>query len=201
VSIYAVVWLAQVPALVGRSPLGALVRRWWTTSPGRVAAVLSLAIVWAGARAWAVAPWRLALPTEPGAGAVVFPAGAVSYLAAQRFHGHLLTPFELGAYVSWKLHPVVQVSLDGRYEAAFDHQLLVEHVVFYGALAGWPAVRAKYATDALLVPASAPVAAVLRTEAAWPLVYEDDAYQVYARPGLPLPVIDARGQVPAGSFP
>jgi hypothetical protein len=201
VSIYAVVWLAQVPPLVERSPLGALVRRWWTASPRRVAVVMSLVIAWAGSRAWAVAPWRLDVPTQPRAGAVVFPAGAVGYLATHGFHGHLMTPFEAGAFVSWKLHPDVQVSLDGRYEAAFDHQLVVEHVVFYGAVPGWEAVRAKYATDAVLVPAGAPIASVLEAEAAWPLVYEDDAYRIYARPGLALPVVDERGRVPIGTFP
>jgi len=50
---------------------------------------------------------------------------------------------------------------------------------------------------------SAPVAAALRADGAWPLVYQDDAYQIYMRPerAAPLTRVDRRGQIPAGSFP
>jgi hypothetical protein len=201
VSIYAVVWLAQVPPLVTRTRLGELLERWWTLAPRRTAVALIVAIVWAASRAGAVAPWRLDVVTRPEVGPVAFPAGAVAYLEANRFRGNLMTPFDVGAFVSWHLYPDVRVSLDGRYEVAFSHALLVEHVVFYGALPGWQDVRAKYPPDAVLTPATAPIADAMQNEAAWSLVYVDDAYRIYARPGLVLPPIDRRGRTPEGSFP
>jgi len=164
---------------------------------------LVVGIAWAASRAMAVAPWRLDLPTTPGSWTVAFPAGAVSYLADSGFRGHLMTPFDLGAFVSWKLYPAVRVSLDGRFEVAYPHQVLVDHVVFYQAQPGWRDVREKYPTDAVLVPAGVPIAGVLRAEGRWPLVYQDDAYEVYVRPerAATLARVDRRGHIPTGGFP
>jgi hypothetical protein len=203
VSIYAIVWLAQVPPLLAGTQLDALVERWWTTLPRRVVAALLVGIVWAASRTVTVAPWRLDLPTKPGKWAVAFPAGAVGYLEDSKFHGNLMTPFELGAFVSWKMYPDVRVSLDGRFEVAYPHQVVADHIIFYEASPGWQAARDKYPTDAVLVPVSAPVANALRADGAWPLVYQDDAYQIYMRPerAAQLARVDRRGQIPPGSFP
>jgi hypothetical protein len=114
-----------------------------------------------------------------------------------------MTPFELGAFVSWKLYPRVKVSLDGRFEAAYPMRVFDDHGVFYEAEPGWQQVREKYPTDAVLVPAGVPIAPVLRAEGLWPLVYQDDAYLVFMRPerAAALARVDRRGQVPPGSFP
>lgn len=203
VSIYAIVWLAYVPPLVARTPLAALVERWWATRPLVVAAALVGAIVLVGSRVLAAAPWRLDLPTRPGTWSVTFPAGAVDYLSEVGFEGNVMTPFEVGAFVSWKLHPAVRVSLDGRFEVAYPHEVFVDHGTFYGATDGWQSARDRYPADAVLVATSTPVAEALRREGRWPLRYEDDAYLIFMRPerAASFPRVSRRGETPAGRFP
>jgi hypothetical protein len=46
-----------------------------------------------------------------------------------------------------------------------------------------------------------PVAPIVRAQTAWTLVYEDDSFLMFARPGLVLPYTDRRGQRIVGSFP
>jgi hypothetical protein len=62
---------------------------------------------------------------------VAFPA---DYLEESKFHGNLLTPFELGAFVSWKMYPDVHVSLDARFEVAYPHQVVADHVTLLARL-------------------------------------------------------------------
>jgi hypothetical protein len=59
----------------------------------------------------------------------------------------------------------------------------------------------RYPHDLVLVERAMPVAPLMRTQAAWTLVYEDDSFLVFARPGLALPYADRRGQRIVGSFP
>jgi len=106
-----------------------------------------------------------------------------------------------GAFVSWKLYPRVRISLDSRYEVAFEPALLTEHVAFFDARDGWQRFLAAYPTDLVLAPADAPIASALATQAAWTIVYRDDAFTLFARPGLSLPTLDRRDHPIVGTFP
>jgi hypothetical protein len=147
-------------------------------------------------------PWRLTVPgTTPDGAPAPYPVGPVEYLAQQQVHANLLVPFGAGAYAAWKLHPAVKVSLDSRYEAAFPPELLTEHLRFFAARAGWRAFLDRHPTDLVLTPADAPIAERLATQTAWTVVYRDDAYLLFARPGLALEVNDRRGERLVGTFP
>jgi hypothetical protein len=98
-----------------------------------------------------------------------------------------MTPFMVGPFVTWKLAPRVNVSLDGRYEAAYPVRLLTEQSDFYDARPGWPAMLDRYPTDVVLARRTAPVVAVLPTQATWRLVYQDNEYVLFSRPSLDLP--------------
>jgi hypothetical protein len=112
-----------------------------------------------------------------------------------------MTPFGYGAFVTWKLFPAVKVSLDGRFEVAYPPGAVRESLEFYAARPGWREVLTKYATDAVLVARSEPLSEAMREWGQWPLVYEDDAYLIYARPGVALPFSDHRRTRLAGEFP
>ena len=111
------------------------------------------------------------------------------------------TQFEVGAFVTWQLHPAVMVSLDGRFEAAYPPETLPEHLAFYAAKPGWQRMLDRYPTDAVLVPSGAPLAGAMPQAAEWSRVYRDDAYEIHARPGLALPVVDRSDQPLTGIFP
>jgi hypothetical protein len=125
----------------------------------------------------------------------------VQYLREVGFRGNLMVHFNVGAFVTWKLYPDVKVSMDGRYEVAYPPEALAENLDFYAAEPGWEQTLDKYPTDAVLVPTPMPVCTAIEDIDGWTRVYCDDTFEVYARRGLPLPVVDRRGQRFTGTFP
>lgn len=98
--IWAIVWIAYVPPLLATTPLAALLRRLWRTYTRPIAAAhLVLGLVITGTALARGAP-GVVLPVEPSA-RNPYPAGAVRYLADTGFQGNVMTPFGVGAYVSW----------------------------------------------------------------------------------------------------
>jgi hypothetical protein len=201
-SIFAVVWLGCAPAWFRSTPAGEAIVVAWGRRVKRAAALSALAAAGCAAVLAARAPWRLRVPANPGEHALLlYPEGAVRYLDEQGFRGNLMTPFTVGAYVAWHLHPRVRVSFDGRLEAAYPPDAARENRDFYAAREGWRETLAKYPTDAVLVRCTAPVAARLAEVEGWTLDYRDDAYEVFGRSGLPLAPVDRRGVRIEASFP
>jgi hypothetical protein len=201
-SIHTLLWFAHVPAMVESTEIGRVLRealasrRRWVTAIVLVA--LSLTIV----RFIRVEAWRLQVPANPGEHRkLTYPVGVVAYLRETGFEGNLMVPFIEGAYISWHLHPRVKVSLDSRFEVAYSPGALEESRVFYFARPGWQDELVKHPTDAVLVPVSRPVSKLMRETGIWPLIYQDDSFEVYARPGVELPPRDSRGKRFVGSFP
>ncbi len=147
--------------------------------------------------------WQVEVPqagVPQVAGDLSYPVGAVDYLATQRFHGNVMVPFRAGAYVSWKLYPNVKVSIDSRYEVAYPNVWVERVFRFYEAQEGWPGTLNAYPTDLVLTPKSAPVLPLLHN-LSWKPVYEDQQFEVVARPGLQLPAVDRGAETFAGTFP
>jgi hypothetical protein len=182
---YAIAWLATVPDYfagtgVGKAARSLVERRTRSVAIAATAVAALFSVLLLQER-----PWHLAVPNRPGyAGSPVsFPVGAVNYLRGVRFRGNVLTPFEQGAYVSWKLYPDVKVSLDSRYEVAYETDLVDTLVRFYRDAADVPGVLKRYDADLVLVPTDTPLA---RSPMMWTRVYQDDGFILYARPELHL---------------
>jgi hypothetical protein len=203
VSIYALVWFAYVPGLVASTGVGRVLQRLWERPPTLATYTTGVALIAVSASLFiSHRPWRLTVPgTTPDGAPVPYPVGPVEYLAANHVRANVLVPFGVGAFVSWKLHPRIKVSLDSRYEVAFRPDLLVAHLDFFAARRGWRDFLDAYATDLVLAPAGAQVVDALTTQSGWSIVYRDDAYVLFARPGLALPPNDRRGHRLVGTFP
>ncbi|MES1206824.1 MAG: hypothetical protein ABUS79_12880 [Pseudomonadota bacterium] len=206
VALFAVAWFCAVPGWLAATPLGALLDR--AVARRRVAFVVTLAALAAGIGLVAVAlpqhPFTLRLPAQAsdlGAAPVVYPAGATAYLDRAGFRGRVVTSFVNGGFVIWKLHPAARVSFDGRYEVAYRLESLGEDRTIHGARPGWQQVLARYAPDVVLVQRDEPLARALPDATGLTRVYRDDAYDVWARPGLGLPAADASGVPVAVAFP
>ena len=109
-----------------------------------------------------------------------------------------MTPFNYGAYVSWKLSPFVRVSLDSRYEAVYSERVFNKNLDFYSAKPDWQSTLSSYPTDAVLVPTAKPVAAHM-PETGWSRVYSDAHFEVYVSRSVHLPVVKWHGRVPDGT--
>ncbi len=213
-SIYGVVWLCFVPAFIEPTALGRLIRR------ANANLALPLALIWLAIAITGAASgarnrfWQLRLPTAPPAHgdryAIVYPAGVVKYLADNRFEENLMVPFEIGAYVSWKLYPHVKVSMDSRYEIAYPPEAAEENVAFYAGEKGWRETLDRYPPDAVLVPRWSPILKMLQTaepggetHKRWVQVYQDDGYSLFVRGNLfeRLPIVDRTGRSIKAEFP
>jgi len=203
-SIYLVVWQCYAPSYVQQTPLGRWLGEFWSGRRNLVAGVSAACGLLCLVGALAAAPWQLRLPVTLDAereGKPVYPVGAVEYLSRTQFRGNLMVPFIPGGYVIWKLHPRVRVSLDGRYEVAYQKGVLEENTALYEAQAGWQETLTRYPTDAVLVARSAPLAEALTTVPGWRRIYRDEAFELFARSGLNLPEEDRTGQIPQPQFP
>jgi hypothetical protein len=198
VSLYMVVWLSFVPAWLATTPVGQSIVDFWHRRQRFVIAACALVAGITLARATWAEPWRLVVPAtqaDEALGRPVYPAGAVAYLRQIGFRGNVMTPFVPGGYVLWNLHPWVKVSLDGRYEVAYQPGILERHVDFYDAQPGWQETLTAWPTDLVLVPVSSKVFEPLSEQPGWMRVYHDDTY------ALALPLVDARGLHLRASFP
>ena len=202
VSIFAVVWLGLAPAWIGATPLGLVLAEWWRAKSKIVLALGAVLSIASACVAFAREPWRLRVPANPGEHeSLLYPAGAVRYLEENRFEGNLMVPFSVGAFVSWKLHPRVLVSFDGRFEVAYPPRAAEENRDFYGARESWRATLARDPTDAVLAPSGSPIVAALASGEVWRACYRDDAYAIFVRKGLDLPAVDRRGALVRAEFP
>jgi len=204
-SLCAVVWLAYVPAWLTHTPLGRSMIRtvdvYRTAFIGASQGIAAACFLFAFANQF----WRPTLPPAVKYSDACFPSGAVEYLELHKFRGNLLTPFAQGAYVSWTMYPNVRVSLDGRYEVAYEDQVMLDHESLFKGKADWPKLLEKYPCDAVLVDQNSdlrPLLEVFRkensglpipTEHRWSFVYEDDAFVVLTKNvSETLPYLDRR---------
>ena len=193
VPLYAVAWAAYVPAWVSATPAGQWIARLFRKREA-VSAVCVIATMFFVVSLAVTGAWRLTVPGD------IFPVGAVHYLQEQGFHGNVMTPFEQGAYVSWRLFPAVKVSVDSRYDIAFPPAVVDESFRFYKAEPGWRGTLAKYPTDLVLTLRKAAVARRM-PDRGWKRVYADPWFEIYERPGLDLPFREGSTDAQWGTFP
>ena len=151
-------------------------------------------------------PWKLRIPialNHPVAASddVTYPAGAVDYLRQQHFHGNVMTHYNDGSYVMWYLWPDVRIGLDSRNDVGYTYPFICEILAFYKGQPGWHESLLRYPTDLVLVNRSYPLARLMESETNWSRIYRDDAFELWERPGLAMPLMDRRGQTLIATFP
>ncbi len=183
-SLYGVVWLALVPGWLTPTELGRSAIAWFQNR--RSWAMIGLAAVLVGCGAFTVAhaPWRSTMPSGSPASLMSYPVGACDFLVECGWQGNMVTPFASGGYVSWRCHPRILVSLDGRYEVAYRGDVLPKHDRFFAGNPGWEQLLEEYEIDFLLVHQSDAVRDRLmeeRFQRVWSIAYEDSGFVLLAR--------------------
>jgi hypothetical protein len=202
--LFAVVWSCYMPGWLTATRAGTRLQEFWIRRAAllrvvvAVLSILSLVPIIAGRQFCIEMPVR---PAEISAVSAYYPVGPVRYLQAHKFSGNVMTPFHMGAYVSWKLWPRVKVSIDSRYEVAYDPAFAAKIVACYAGDPEWREVFAKYPPDLVMVPNAAKLAGELGKDADWKRIYVDDVYSLYAHPGAALPIEDHRGEPLLPLFP
>jgi hypothetical protein len=187
--IYAIVWLAYVPAWFQATPQGELLDRIWRSRP-RVIAVASLAILVACVPFILRAdPLHVKVPTSLQGSdqmgvQLVYPVGAVDFLSRTNFHGNLMTHYNDGSYVMWRLWPAgVKIGMDSRNDVGYRYELIEEIHAMYQARPGWRETLDRYDADAILINHMMPLARHM-PETNWQRVYGDQAFEIWNRPSL-----------------
>lgn len=190
-SLYCVVWTCYVPGYLQQTRFGEWVDDTFQRY-GRLVTQISVAVtVLCLFRIIPATPWQLIIPDtneHAAEGLVCYPVGAVQYLSDSQFQGNVMLPFEVGGYAMWKLHPRAKVSLDGRYEVAYQPGILEEHLLLFRAKSGWQDVLTKYPTDVVVIPCLSRLSAAMPSMIGWTRVYHDGVYEIYTRPGFSLPM-------------
>ena len=200
---YAVVYACYLPDQLTRTSLGKDLRRWWWKYQRAWCAVFGVATVVLFTRAASYEPWHLRVPAQPIPGQgdhIVYPVGAVDYLAENRFQGNVMVPYDWGSYVMWKLGPAVQISFDSRYEVAYPDWRLEEDFQLHEARKGWEDILKKYPADIVLIPTRLTLVNALSSAADWKLIYRDPQFAMFARESVDLPLLE-RAIAADGKFP
>jgi hypothetical protein len=201
---YAIVWTCYVPGYIQRTPLRNIVNGLFKKLPRFLTLFLAIATIIYLVRIVSFSPWKLLVPSDhlkKYGHHAIYPVGPVEYLSEVAFKGNLMVFFDWGSYITWKLYPDVRVSMDSRYEVAYPEWLVEENEQFFLAKEGWQRTLNKYPTDLVLVHKTLPLAKVIRQQSEWKKVYTDKVFELYARPGLKLPVVDWTGLFFTGTFP
>ena len=201
---YAIAFAAYLPSEFSLVPLGRDLRRWWWKFQPALVVVLGLAAVGLFLRSLPSEPWRLQVASHPlphQGVHLIYPVGAVNYLADHHFHGNVMVPYDWGSYVMWKLGPDVKISFDSRYEVAYPTWRMDEDDILYDAREGWQSILSKYPANVLLVRSDLPLAKSLIGTEGWERVYADPQFVLFAQADLNLPVVESRQPAPDGQFP
>lgn len=201
---YGIAFACYLPATFSQIGLGRHLRRWWLIYRAAICGVLGLTTVVLVAVAITSKPWLLLVPshqTDDRRRDIIYPVGAVNYLAENRFTGNVMVPFSCGSYVMWKLGPAVKVSFDSRYEVAYPPTRYNENEQFYDATEGWEKELDQYPTDVVLAAVNRNIVRLMEQRAGWKQVYRDPQFVLFARQSVDLSPVETNVPAPDGQFP
>lgn len=131
-----------------------------------------------------------------------YPTGAIAFLQGHELQGRVLTFFDWGEMVIFRL-PGCPPSLDGRLDTCYSRALIDAHWKFYNGEPFDEQVLDIDQADFALLPANLAGAAALAHRPGWRVIYYDDLAVIMARDlerfaqlqSLPLPVVGPKSAV------
>jgi hypothetical protein len=108
----------------------------------------------------------------------LFPTKAVQFIRDHGIHGTIFNVYEWGGYITWHLFPDCRASIDGRPEIYGD-QFMTDYMTAYFGGKGWKEPLDASGAAAVMVSPTAPIATLLREQAHWANLYEDDVAVVF----------------------
>ena len=170
---FAILWIYLIPTWIETTPLGVAINDLYKKRKPFLFAIFLISAAFFAFKISQIAPWNLQIPNSHRADwgkHVIYPVGAVEYLRSQGFKGNILVPFDWGAYVLWKLHPDVKVSLDSRYEAAYPSEVVDDQFNLYMGAENWKELLQKYLSDIILTNSALPLSKLIHQSREWSLV-------------------------------
>ena len=120
------------------------------------------------------ANWTAEFPTKQ------IPALACDTLGEQIKGRRALSSDQWGDYLIYRFYPATRVFIDGRSDF-YDAAVRDDYVDLLSAHWGWQQVLEKYEFDAALIPVSWSLAAALKIDRNWRLIYDDGTALFFER--------------------
>jgi hypothetical protein len=130
-------FFALTALAIGTPYVQAVLRRCLAAVPERggrrvLARIAPLGVLYVGLALWAFTRLLPDTTFQVLAPIGIYPVREVDVLERAGVEGNAAVPFAQGSYVSWRLHPKVKVSMDGRYEAAYPESTFRMNQDFFG---------------------------------------------------------------------
>lgn len=187
---FSILWIYMMPKWIEHTPLGEKIIALYEKRAHLLLAVFAVSATLFAVKIARIAPWNLQIPNSgrPEWGNhPIYPVGAVDYLSSRGVTGNILVPFDYGAFVLWKLHPNMKVSLDSRYEVAYSAEVVDDQFKLYMGVENWKELLRKYNPDIILTHTALPLSEKVRHLADWSLVYSDANWELFSKDAIRLP--------------
>jgi hypothetical protein len=109
-----------------------------------------------------------------------FPVAAVRFMRENSLPQPVFNEYGWGGYMIWKLYPDYRVYIDGRADVYGD-QYLEEFLRAHDGVGDWRAPLERWRVRTVFVGPDAPLASLLRQDAAWRVAFEDGQAVIFVR--------------------
>jgi hypothetical protein len=182
--------LVAMPLLVEHSWAWVTAQRWgqWLTRPEKLEVgsqailktALNLLLLVALPLGMVALRLQRSVGNQSTAEAKLFPVAAVDFMRAQNPPQPVFNDYGWGGYLIWKLYPDYRIYIDGRADVYGD-AFMEEFLSAQSGQTGWRGPLDKYGIRTVLIKPDLALASLLRQDAAWQNVFEDQQAIVFVR--------------------
>lgn len=109
-----------------------------------------------------------------------FPVAAVEFMRREGVPQPVFNEYAWGGYLIWKLYPDYRVYIDGRADVYGD-RFLEEFLKTHDGINNWRAPLDRYQIRTVMIEPNAPLASLLREDAGWNKVFEDQQAIIFVK--------------------
>lgn len=109
----------------------------------------------------------------------IFPVKEVEFVKINNIEGKILTNFDYGSYVAYKLYPQNKIYMDGRYEEVYYDYMLPILKEFFFVYPNWRQLFTYFNPDVMILEKSYKVYNTLKNGNEWVAVYEGKKFGVF----------------------
>lgn len=110
-----------------------------------------------------------------------FPIKEVEFLKVNKIKGNILTDFELGSYVSYKLYPQNLIYMDGRFESVYNDKEFQNLINFENVYENWDNAIVNYPTEIVIFQKDSISSKKMEELKDWKKIYQGDLANVFAK--------------------
>lgn len=122
---------------------------------------------------------RQVIVRQPAIEAQAFPTRAVAFLELNPPEGRIFNHYNWGGYLIWKLHPPIQVFIDGRADL-YGEEFFHDFADAYQLKDDWQQILQRWRIETVIVPPDSALATGLRADHSWNTEYEDAQAAIFA---------------------